>query len=260
MVRRTAGELDSMAYGGPEAHYDYLFKLLLLGDTNVGKTTLLVRYVDGNYEKCINTIGVDFKIVTLEIGGQRVKLQLWDTAGQERFRTITTSYYRGAHGILVLFALDDVTSFLNVRMWLQECNTYAVDGVKKLLVGTKCDVAPEKRLVTQESIDEFVAEMEIDYVEVSALTAKNFDVPFTDLAATVLKKYRGGAKSTGAESRAAARLRGSRIALSSPASLLAASPDYVLDDGDGVSDSDSDDDDEPASVVVLPSRSDACTC
>ncbi|KAK1071653.1 ras GTPase, partial [Friedmanniomyces endolithicus] len=97
-----------------DLRYDYLFKLLLIGDSGVGKSCLLLRFADDTYtESYISTIGVDFKIRTIELDGKTVKLQIWDTAGQERFRTITSSYYRGAHCICVVYDVTDMDSFNN---------------------------------------------------------------------------------------------------------------------------------------------------
>ncbi|KAH3765245.1 Ras family protein [Pelomyxa schiedti] len=118
--------------------YDYLFKLLLIGDSGVGKSCLLLRFADDMYtESYISTIGVDFKIRTIELEQKTIKLQIWDTAGQERFRTITSSYYRGAHGIIIVYDITDAVSFNNVKQWMQEIERYACDSVNKLLVGNK---------------------------------------------------------------------------------------------------------------------------
>merc|ERR1712199_129095 len=142
------GSATEMAGGHPD--YDFLFKLLLIGDSGVGKSCLLLRFADDTYQEShISTIGVDFKIRTIQLEGKTIKLQIWDTAGQERFRTITSSYYRGAHGIIVVYDITDEESFNNVKTWLEEILRYACEGVNKLMVGNKCDLA-SKRVVSTE--------------------------------------------------------------------------------------------------------------
>lgn len=139
--------------------YDYLFKLLLIGDSGVGKSCLLLRFADDTYtESYISTIGVDFKIRTIELDGKTIKLQIWDTAGQERFRTITSSYYRGAHGIIVVYDVTDLDSFNNVKQWLHEIDRYACDNVNKLLVGNKCDMSARK-VVDYNTAKEFAEQL-----------------------------------------------------------------------------------------------------
>ncbi|KAF8404299.1 hypothetical protein HHK36_009182 [Tetracentron sinense] len=129
---------------------DYLFKLLIIGDSSVGKSCLLLRFADDSYvDSYISTIGVDFKIRTVELDGKTIKLQIWDTAGQERFRTITSSYYRGAHGIIIVYDVTEMESFNNVKQWLNEIDRYANDSVCKLLVGNKCDLVENKVVDTQ---------------------------------------------------------------------------------------------------------------
>ena len=151
------------------ADYDHLFKLLLIGDSGVGKSCLLLRFADDTYtESYISTIGVDFKIRTMELEGKTIKLQIWDTAGQERFRTITSSYYRGAHGIIIVYDVTDMESFNNVKTWLQEIDKYASDSVNKLLVGNKCDLVVKKTVDTGVA-KEFADSLNIPFLETSAV-------------------------------------------------------------------------------------------
>jgi len=166
--------------------YDYLFKLLLIGDSGVGKSCLLLRFADDTYtESYISTIGVDFKIRTIELNGKTIKLQIWDTAGQERFRTITSSYYRGAHGIIVVYDVTDQVSFNNVKQWLQEIDRYACENVNKLLVGNKSDLVT-KKVVDINTAKEFADGLGIPFLETSAKNATNVEQAFI-LMATEIK-------------------------------------------------------------------------
>jgi Ras-related protein Rab-1A len=165
--------------------YDYLFKLLLIGDSGVGKSCLLLRFADDTYtESYISTIGVDFKIRTIELDGKVVKLQIWDTAGQERFRTITSSYYRGAHGIIVVFDVTDQITFNNVKQWLQEIDRYACENVNKLLVGNKCDLSG-KRVVDNAVAQEFADNLGIPFLETSAKDSTNVEQAFMTMAGEI---------------------------------------------------------------------------
>jgi len=165
--------------------YDHLFKLLLIGDSGVGKSCLLLRFTDDTYtESYISTIGVDFKIRTIKLDGKKIKLQIWDTAGQERFRTITSSYYRGAHGIIVVYDVTDQVSFNNVKQWLQEIDRYACENVNKLLVGNKCDLTC-KKVVDATTAKEFADALAIPCLETSARNGTNVEEAFQVLASEI---------------------------------------------------------------------------
>merc|ERR1712159_134384 len=168
--------------------YDYLFKLLLIGDSGVGKSCLLFRFADDTYqESYISTIGVDFKIRTVELEGKTIKLQIWDTAWQERFRTITSSYYRGAHGIIVVYDVTDQESFNNVKTWLSEIDRYANENVNKLLVGNKSDLT-SKKVVDYATAKAFADEIGIPFMETSAKNATNVEKAFMTMAAEIKKR------------------------------------------------------------------------
>jgi Ras-related protein Rab-1A len=170
------------------SEYDFLFKLLLIGDSGVGKSCLLLRFADDTYtESYISTIGVDFKIRTIELDGKTIKLQIWDTAGQERFRTITSSYYRGAHGIIVVYDVTDGESFENVKDWLSEIDRYATENVNKLLVGNKCDLE-SKRAVSTDSAKAYADELKIPFLETSAKTAQNVEQAFIRMARDIKER------------------------------------------------------------------------
>ena len=170
--------------------YNYLFKLLLIGDSGVGKSSLLLRFSEDTFsDTYISTIGVDFKIQTLILGDKTVKLQVWDTAGQERFRTITASYYRGAQGIIVMYDVTNQTSFDNIANWLDEIDRYAGEHVNRLIVGNKADLE-DKRVVPTDVAAQYAEELGVTFLEASAKNSKNVSEAFISLAEEI--KHRVG--------------------------------------------------------------------
>lgn len=170
--------------------YDYLFKLIIIGDSGTGKSSLLSRFADDVYtDSYISTIGVDFKIKTIDIDGKLCKLQIWDTAGQERFRTITSSYYRGAHGILLVFDITNPESFVNLTSWLKEVTNYASETVNLILVGTKSDLAADKRKISYTDAIEFAKAHNMEYIETSAKSSINIDTAFITLTNNLRKSH-----------------------------------------------------------------------
>lgn len=171
--------------------YDLLFKLLLIGDSGVGKTCLLFRFSDDAFNTTfISTIGIDFKIKTVELGGKKIKLQIWDTAGQERFHTITTSYYRGAMGIMLVYDITNAKTFDNISKWLRNIDEHANEDVEKMILGNKCDM-DDKRQVSKERGESIAREHSIPFLETSAKTNINVEKGFMDLAQAILSKTPG---------------------------------------------------------------------
>jgi Ras-related protein Rab-8A len=167
------------------AAYDLQIKLLMIGDSGVGKTCLLLRYANDSFSpKFITTIGIDFKIKNIDVDGTKIKLQIWDTAGQERFRTITTGYFRGAQGILLVYDVTDRRSFESIRNWMNQIQQHADVHVNKILVGNKCDRLDEKVVSTAEG-QKLAAEFQMPFWECSAKTDINVDPAFQGLAAAV---------------------------------------------------------------------------
>jgi len=160
----------------------------MVGDSGVGKSSLLLRFTDDTFsDNFISTIGVDFKIRTVNLEGKVVKMQIWDTAGQERFRTITSSYYRGAHGVILVYDVTDQVSFNNARQWLTEIERYACGQVVKLLVGNKSDLTT-KRVVDYVTGKEFADQFNLPFLEASAKDGHNVEKAFLDLVKAIFNK------------------------------------------------------------------------
>jgi len=178
--------------------YDYLFKLVLIGDSGVGKSCLLLRFADDSFtDTYISTIGVDFRFRTVEIDKKIVKLQIWDTAGQERFRTITSAYYRGSHGIIMVYDVTNEESFEAVESWLSEVNRHAPESTVKLLVGNKADLH-DKKVIASEKAQRFADNLGMSFMETSAKNATNVEAAFFTVARELIKaKNETGETGTG---------------------------------------------------------------
>ncbi|CAN8014057.1 ras-related protein Rab-8A isoform X2 [Ixodes scapularis] len=168
--------------------YDFLFKLLLIGDSGVGKTSILFRFSDNKFDgSFISTIGIDFKIRIIEIDGKKIKLQIWDTAGQERFRTITTAYYRGAMGIMLVYDVTKENTFENIKTWIRNTDEHAAADVEKMILGNKCDMN-DLRQVSRERGEKLAVEHGIKFMETSAVSSINVEDAFYTLARDIKEK------------------------------------------------------------------------
>ncbi|KAE8664161.1 Ras-related protein RABC2a [Hibiscus syriacus] len=168
--------------------YDLSFKILLTGDAGVGKSSLLVRFVSAAWEDTAPTIGVDFMIKLLTVGGKRLKLTIWDTAGQERFRAMKSSYYRGAQGIIFVYDVTRRETLTNLSdFWANEVELYATNqDCVKILVGNKVDLDSE-RAVSREEGMELAKELGCSFIECSAKTRVNVDQCFEELALKIME-------------------------------------------------------------------------
>lgn len=162
--------------------YDLLIKVLLIGNSGVGKSCLLLRFCQDEFTPSfISTIGIDFKLRTVDLDGKTAKFQVWDTAGQERFKTITTAYYRSAMGFLLVYDVTDEQSFTDIRTWHANIQEHARDNVEVILVGNKCDME-DKRVVSYDQGKALADELGVPFIETSAKTAASVDDAFLTLA------------------------------------------------------------------------------
>ncbi|KAG5624462.1 hypothetical protein H5410_009680 [Solanum commersonii] len=172
--------------------YDYLFKYIIIGDTGVGKSCLLLQFTDKRFQPVHDlTIGVEFGARMVTIDGKPIKLQIWDTAGQESFRSITRSYYRGAAGALLVYDITRRETFNHLASWLEDARQHANPNMTIMLVGNKSDLS-HRRAVSKEEGEQFAKENGLLFLEASARTAQSVEEAFIQTAAKILQKIHEG--------------------------------------------------------------------
>ena len=170
-----------------EEEYDFIFKILLLGNSDVGKSSIILRYVDNSWsDTFVPTIGVDFKVKSLDVDNKSIKMQIWDTAGQERFRNVISSYFKGSHGILLIYDITNDDSFKNLDNWLSQIEEYANKNVLKILIGNKKDLEEERQVPTDKG-QAFANSYGMQFIETSAKEDTNINEAFEILAKAMIK-------------------------------------------------------------------------
>ena len=164
---------------------EIILKILILGDMSVGKTTLLLKYID-NYtpELYISTLGIDYKTKNIVYNNTNIILQIWDTAGQEKFQVVTKSFVKGSDGIIYMYDITQKQSFINIKRWLEDTEDYSLRA-KKIIVGNKIDME-ERREVTEEMKNKLLNEIDIDLVEISAKKDRNVNEVFDKLVKIII--------------------------------------------------------------------------
>ena len=176
---------------------DLLYKILIIGDSAVGKSSLLLQFSDQTFsDNYVSTIGVDFKIRSVTVENEQIKLQIWDTAGQERFQSITANYYHGSQAIALVYDVTDKTSFDNLRKWVSDVERLAQKGVCRLIIGNKIDLA-DKRVVSRAEGQAFADSIGAPFLETSAKTAQNVQEMFLSMAKAIYMKQGRPKKSSG---------------------------------------------------------------
>ena len=170
-----------------DENYDHLVKILLIGESGVGKTCILQRFNRGDFlVNHLTTIAIDFKMKIFEVEGVKLKMQIWDTAGQERFNTLTSGFFKAAHGIMVCYSITDEKSFQSINKWMTQIKNLAPTDVKILLIGNKTDLNNE-RMVSTEAGQEIADKYGIQFLETSAFNGDNILPAFENLGKMIIQ-------------------------------------------------------------------------
>ena len=169
---------------------DCVYKVLLLGDSTVGKTCFLMKYTDKSFQEVhMSTIGLDYRLKTMTLkNGKNIKLQIWDTAGQDRFRAITKNYYKGANGIILIYDVTSIQTYENVKNWITQIREEASKNVVIYIAGNKIDMEEERKVTTEEG-QKLADEYGFPFIETSAKSGINIDETFSDLAEKIDSVY-----------------------------------------------------------------------
>ena len=172
-----------------EEEYDYMFKILLIGAAAVGKSSILLRYADNIFDdNYLATVGIDFRICSFELEYKTIKLLIWDTAGQERFKNLTSTYYKGAHGVVFVFDVTDPNSFENIEGWVHDVKEHAGSDLHMILLGNKCDLEDERK-VSKEEAKEYAKSKKMAYYDTSAKNDENIGKSFKALSKILKDKH-----------------------------------------------------------------------
>jgi len=171
--------------GNRDERYDFLYKIVLIGDSGVGKSCLLSRFTRNQFNmESKETIGVEFATRSMQTDGKTIKAQIWDTAGQEKFRAITSAYYRGAVGAIIVYDIAKHSTYENVNMWLQELKNHADPNLVIMLVGNKSDLRHLRDVQTEEA-ESFAETNQLSFIETSALDTTNVETAFHNILTAI---------------------------------------------------------------------------
>ena len=172
-----------------QSNHKYIFRLCLLGDSFVGKTSILTRYSDGVIQnKYISTIGVDFKVITLQLDNIITKIHIWDTAGQERFKSIAVNYFKSSHGFIFVYDITNKDSFDNINNWIDLAFQNNQNSVVNFLIGNKSDLENDRKISIEEGKN-FAEEKKFIFLETSAMNGDNIDKGFEMMVSDIFKKF-----------------------------------------------------------------------